>query len=401
VNAFLTEQMHRPCPALAVLTTIFGIPYHFNFHVKDLGHTFVVGPSRSGKTVFMLFLIAQFRKYYGARIYIFDKDQSCRIATLLMGGQHIDLDFEARALRLNPLLLLAEPKLHGRIKDWLAGLLAVRGYELEEEDHQCLIEAVRGTYGMGASMWRLRYLYTLLSPRPRLQTLLKPWVHDGEFAHIYDNAEDSFSLSDFTCMELGRILAVKEIARTFTDYAFLRIDLELARISEHDEEGELIPRVPTLIYFEEGWYFLEDPVYRERFRTYAKTLAKKLGILATSTQSLEDIAESPIFPSIRDNFATKIFLPNRNVTSPALRQLYQQQFLLNDAQIEALACATQKKQYLIGQGGLTRLISVDLDPESLASQRSDSEAQAVFDRHYGSGRAGWREAYLREMTGHG
>lgn len=401
VNTHLTEQMHRPCPALAVLTTIFGIPYYFNFHVKDLGHTFVVGPTRTGKTVFMLFLIAQFRKYYGARIYIFDKDHSCRIATLLMGGQHIDLDFEAKTLRLNPLLLLAQPTLHGRIKDWLAGLLSVRGYQLEEEDHQCLMDAVRGTYDMGAGMWRLSYLYPLLSPRPKLQTLLKPWVHDGEFAHIYDNVEDSFSLSDFTCMEMGRILAVKEIARTFTDYAFLRIDLELARISERDEAGELVPRVPTLIYFEEGWYFLEDPIYRERFRTYSKTLAKKLGILATSTQSLEDIADSPIFPSIRDNFATKIFLPNRNVTGPALKQLYQQQFLLNDAQIEALASATQKKQYLISQGSVTRLVSVDLDPESLACLRSDSEAQAVFDQHVNSGRADWRESYIREMASHG
>ena len=101
---------------------------------------------------------------------------------------------------------------------------------------------VRGTYAMGIAMWRLRFLYTLLSPRPRLQTLLKPWVHDGEFAHVYDNAEDSFSLSDFTCMELGRILAVKEIARTFTDYAFLRIDLELARISLYAVHGDLFER---------------------------------------------------------------------------------------------------------------------------------------------------------------
>lgn len=396
-NDYLSEQMRRPCPALAVLTTIFSIPYHFNFHVKDLGHTFVVGPSRTGKTVFMMFLIAQFRKYFGARIYIFDKDHSCRIGTLLMGGQHIDLDFEARTVRLNPLLLLGESKLHGRIKEWLAGLLTCRGYEMTEEDHQCLMDAVKGTWQMGPKMWRLRFLYPLLSPRPKLQTLLAPWVHEGEFAHIYDNEEDSFSLSRFTCTEMGRILAVKEVACSFTDYVFLRIDIELDRLSERDEDGELVPRVPTLIYFEEGWYFLEEPAYRSRFRNYSKTLAKKLGMLATSTQSLEDIADSPVFPSIRDNFATKIFLPNRSAHTPALKRLYGEQFLLNEAQIAALASATPKKHYLISQGGLTRLVSADLDAETLACLRSDSEAQAVFDKHFHSGHADWRERYIQEM----
>ncbi|NCU16086.1 hypothetical protein GWR18_15760, partial [Lactobacillus paracasei] len=76
---------------------------YFNYHVGQLGHTLLVGPSRNGKTMFQMFLEAQFLKYRNSRIFNIDKDLSCKPQTLLLDGVHIDLDpARGNGLRMNP-----------------------------------------------------------------------------------------------------------------------------------------------------------------------------------------------------------------------------------------------------------------------------------------------------------
>ena len=45
--------------AVALLRTSAGSPFYFNFHVGDVGHTFICGPSGSGKTVVQNFMLAE------------------------------------------------------------------------------------------------------------------------------------------------------------------------------------------------------------------------------------------------------------------------------------------------------------------------------------------------------
>lgn len=90
-------------PALTVLATEFNTPYYFNFHQGDLAHGLVIGPSRTGKSSFMNFLLSQFQKYEPCVTIIFDKDYSCKIPTLLQGGDHIDMSMNAEGdVKLNP-----------------------------------------------------------------------------------------------------------------------------------------------------------------------------------------------------------------------------------------------------------------------------------------------------------
>ncbi|HEY0799596.1 MAG TPA: VirB4 family type IV secretion/conjugal transfer ATPase, partial [Steroidobacteraceae bacterium] len=71
--------------ALALLITSARSPYYFSLHAsdpkdadggsrKDTGHTFICGPTGSGKTVFIGFLIAMLRRQAVAQV-IFDKDR--------------------------------------------------------------------------------------------------------------------------------------------------------------------------------------------------------------------------------------------------------------------------------------------------------------------------------------
>ena len=87
--------------ALALLCTSARSPYYFSLHAsdpadpdggsrKDTGHTFICGPTGSGKTVFIGFLIAMLAQQ-GATQVVFDKDRGLEILVRALGGEYLPL----------------------------------------------------------------------------------------------------------------------------------------------------------------------------------------------------------------------------------------------------------------------------------------------------------------------
>jgi type IV secretion system protein VirB4 len=391
VNDFLSKQTRRHCPALTVLSTEYRTPFYFNFHSGALGHTMVLGPSRSGKSVFMNFLLSQWQKYSPCRAIIFDKDMSCKISTLLHGGQHINLSSEGETIRLNPLSLVGNRQHWEFLTKWIEGLICSRGYILTAPDERAIWEALEEIAGdPDTRHWRLLTVYTQLPQH--LQALLDPWVGDKPLARYFDNAEDSFSLSDFCCIEMGEIMQTPRLARSFMDYAFYRIQ----RMLEENRSGEIIP---TIIYLEECWFLLEDPVFAARIKNWLKTLAKLTAHVVMATQSLEDIVDSgsTVFASIRDNVPTRIFLPNPYAETDSVKALYKKQFELTDDQIKLIRQGISRENYFVVKPGVARMVSCSFTPDQVAVFRSDAVAQSVFDKHYRSGKENWKERYLEEV----
>ena len=62
----------------------------------------IVGPTGAGKSVLLALIALQFRRYAGAQVYVFDKGNSARAATLAMGGEHHALGADG-ALSFQPL----------------------------------------------------------------------------------------------------------------------------------------------------------------------------------------------------------------------------------------------------------------------------------------------------------
>ena len=69
-------------------------PFRLDLHVGDVGHTMIVGPTGAGKSVLLATLAAQWLRYAGAQIYLFDKDRSSRATVLGLGGDFFDLGEE-------------------------------------------------------------------------------------------------------------------------------------------------------------------------------------------------------------------------------------------------------------------------------------------------------------------
>jgi len=392
MNKHLSEQLGKPCQALTVLATDFNTPYYFNFHVGAIGHAFVIGPSRTGKSIGMNFLISQFRKYGPeANIIIFDKDYSCRIATLLQDGDHIDLRAAPESkVKINPMLLARDGAARPFLSQWVEHLIGARGYQVTSEDVREIAAAIEGlASNPDPAMHRLLTLRTLLPGH--LGMHLDEWCGAGAKAHYFDNLEDSFSLSNFTCIEMGDIMRDARAARAFMDYAFYRI---MAKLRDQARGPQV-----TMIYLEECWFLLEDARFAAQLMDWLKTLAKLNAFVVLTTQSIEDMVAMPeqVAASIRDNILTKIFLPNPMALTSTLSEFYRNRFALRDDHIHRIATAVPRQDYLVVQPEVSRMVRLPLTQRQVAALRSDIAAQRVFNRHWPACEPGWQMAYIRDV----
>ncbi|MEJ0004829.1 MAG: hypothetical protein WDM77_00125 [Steroidobacteraceae bacterium] len=87
--------------ALALFVTSAGSPYHFSLHAsdpkdpdggsrKDTGHTLICGPTGSGKTVLIGFLLTMLARR-GVTQVVFDKDHGLEILVRALGGRYLPL----------------------------------------------------------------------------------------------------------------------------------------------------------------------------------------------------------------------------------------------------------------------------------------------------------------------
>ncbi len=82
-------------PALLWTETEGATPFRLNLHAGDVGHTLVVGPTGSGKSTLVAYLMASWFRYPQARVVAFDKGLSYLALTLAVGGAHYAIAADA------------------------------------------------------------------------------------------------------------------------------------------------------------------------------------------------------------------------------------------------------------------------------------------------------------------
>ncbi len=284
--------------AITVLETTSGTPYHFNFHVGDLGNFTVIGPSGSGKTVVMTFLLAQAAKL-GPRTVYFDKDRGAEIFVRATGGIYSVLR-PGHPTGFNPLALPDTPVNRRFLVEWIERLL---GGSLDAADRELIAAAVDANYDQPVSFRRLRYFRELLqgAGRPAAGDLahrLGAWLGDGERAWLFDNEADTLAITATSIgFDMTQILDDAVSRTPAMMYLFHRVE-------------ERLDGMPTIIIVDEGWKALDDDVFVARIKDWEKTIRKRGGIVGFATQNARDALDSKVGPAIIEQAATQIFMPN-------------------------------------------------------------------------------------------
>ncbi len=287
--------------AITVFETTSATPYYFNFHQGDLGNFLVIGPSGSGKTVVLNFLTAQAQKIAPRTIY-FDKDRGAEIFLRAIGGAYEVLR-HGSATGFNPLQLEDSGGTRAFLRALVGQLTRGPSGPLSSDELAVIAEAVDANFHQPAELRRLRYFRELLGGvrRPEAGDLaqrISRWCAGGEYAWLFDNAEDRFSAdARVVGFDMTELLDAPDLRTPAMMYLFRRIE-------------ERLDGSPTLIVIDEGWKALDDEIFGARLKDWLKTIRKRNGVVGFCTQSARDALDSRIASAIREQTAAQIFMPN-------------------------------------------------------------------------------------------
>jgi type IV secretion system protein VirB4 len=347
--------------ALALLVTSARSPYYFSLHAsdphdpdggsrKDTGHTFICGPTGSGKSVLIGFLVTLLTRQ-GVTQVLFDKDRGLEILTRALGGTYLPLRSGAPT-GFNPLQLPPTAGTFEFLRVWLRALVrsAVPLTIREEGD---LDAALVGTLSLDASARRLSRLieFTDATRSEGIHMRLARWCEStqGHYAWVFDNAEDSL------VGQLAQASLFGVDVTEFLDNALTRgpVTLYLFHVVRQLLDGRKF-----VCWMDEFWKLLSDPSFEGFAKDGAKTWRKLNGVMCLATQSASDVLGSPISRTIIEQTTTKILFPNPDANAGEYMDgfgLSEREFKLVKEQIEP-----GSRRFLIKQGHYSVVCQLDL-----------------------------------------
>jgi len=377
--------------ALALFCTSARSPYYFSLHAsdpsdpdggsrKDTGHTFICGPTGSGKTVFIGFLVSMLHRQ-GATQVIFDKDRGLEILVRALDGEYLPISSGAPT-GFNPLQLPPTADHLEFQKEWLRALVSPGGHaSLTAKELADLDQALRGTLALDLRARRLSRLLEFLDTTETngLFVRLARWceMSDGDYAWVFDNPEDRI---------VGRLSGRPVIGFDVTD--FLSNDVVRAPVTLYlfHLVRQLLDGRRLVCWMDEFWRLLADPAFESFAKDGPKTWRKLNGVMCLATQSASDVLDSPISRTIIEQTPTKVFFPN----SEAACAEYTEGFGLSEREFRLIKERLEpgSRTFLVKQGHHSVVCQLDL-------QHFDAELAVI------SGRATHVERMHRIMAEHG
>ena len=229
--------------------------------------------------------------------------------------------------------------------DWIKSLLA---RPTSSDEDKILVKAIQENFKQGKDAQNLHIFSELVLGQSRDESLgkdLEKWHSGGEHAWLFDNIDDTLDLnSRVIAFDLTSILDAPEIRTATLLYMFHRVRMAL--------DGS-----KALIFIDEGWKALDDPVFANKIKDWLKTIRKMNGVIGFGSQSASDAANSSIADSLIEQCPTQIFMPN----SKAKEADYMGAFSLTEAEFRVVReSPVGSRQFLIKQGSASAVAKLDL-----------------------------------------
>ena len=315
--------------AMALLRTPSGDGYYLNLHntladkdefnEKNPASTCILGTNGSGKTMLMTFLENMQQKYGRAdsfspdtktkrltTVYL-DKDRGAEMNIRALGGRYFRIT-HGDPTGWNPFSLSPTKRNISFISQLMKLLCTRNGATITPRDERRLNDAVNAVMS-NEPQYRTcgitRLLENLPEPATReaqengLSIRLSQWAQGGEFGWVFDNATDTFDISH--CDNFGidgtEFLDDANVCAPISFYLLYRITTLL--------DGRRL-----VIFMDEFWKWLRDPVFKDFAYNRLKTIRKLNGMLVVGTQSPAEIIRDEIAPAVIEQCGTQILAAN-------------------------------------------------------------------------------------------
>ena len=304
---------------ITIFKTYIGTPYFFNFHVKNSGHSLVVGYNDA----LFNFIISQATKLKPRLMYL-DSDLKSKTFIEELGGKYFILKINnfTDHLNLNPLLLPETQENKNFLKYWFIFLLNRYSNPENLDDFLKIIEsAVDEIYLLPVSeriLSNASKFFTKTEFKEINETIikeLKDWGNDGPFKHIFNNDTDDIIAFDNI---LGLDISELESAPMYVSLPIVSYLLHIFKIGCSKSIPSILAvlKVNTVfnnIYFEKNLkYILRD-------------LEKLNSILFIQASFMSNQVNwsKPVGQVYNESMTTKIFLTNTLIEEKESKDIFE------------------------------------------------------------------------------
>jgi type IV secretion system protein VirB4 len=378
--------------AVALLRTSAGSPFFFNFHVGDIGHTFICGPTGSGKTVVQNFMLAELEKLGPQQVFI-DKDRGAEIFVRACGGTYLALKTGAPT-GFAPFKALdyGLPANRAFLASLVRQLATPAGRALTAQEERAIDDAIAALAPLAPQQRSISALRALLGQRDAggIGARLERWCRSGPLGWVLDNEADALSLdARFVGFDMTHFLDHAEVRTPIMMYLFHRL-------------AALVDGRRLVVDIDEFWKAIGDDAFRSLAQDGLKTYRKQNAFMVFGTQSPADVLRSDISHTILEQCATKVFLPNPH----AQARDYIDGFGLTDREFHLVRedLANERRQFLVKQGLNSVVVELHLDglSDQLAILSGRTETVELLDRlraQHGDAYADWSLPFQQQRRG--
>ena len=333
---------------LNIFETRTRTPFFQDVYVDGVRVMLIIGPTGSGKSVVGNATVALEQKY-GGFTYIFDIGGSYESVVELYGGKVDRVGKDGP--RVNPFALEPTESNIKFLYSFIKLLLTNGGAELEPEDDDVIHKAVQDMYLLDPENRRLSNLFL---PK-KLDRYLSKWVGKGIYNAVFDNVEDSLSLSRLQCFDFQGV--------NNEQYADLIEPLMvwlLRRINDVLYNPANLG-VPKHILIEEIFSSMKNKQLLDGALASIKTVRKNLGGVTMIGQSADDLGANA--DSIVNSCTSFLFLKDATFN----RKRYAELFKMNEQQIALFESLQDREALYMRRDGITKVVTLNLDKRSYAT----------------------------------
>ncbi|MGE3280023.1 MAG: type IV secretion system protein VirB4 [Alphaproteobacteria bacterium] len=308
------EATHHWGRPLFRLRTTGGTAYDHGMHLRDVGHTLLIGPTGGGKTVWIAFCLVMLDALVGAEggtQILFDKDGGNETVVRAMGGRYVRLA-KGEHSGAAPLKALPDGEAaRAWLQEFVAGLILADGRgALTPEDARRLATGIAFIMRLPPAMRSLAGLREFLGHGDPLGAgaRLERWCHGGALGWAFDGETDGIAFdAPLAAVDPTALLDHETVMPPLAAYLLHRA-------------GSVMDGRRAVLWVDEFRAYLPDPRFADGFEDFALTGRKKNWALCIATQQPEHILDHPTGPSLIGQCKTRVLFRNPDARPGPYRQ---------------------------------------------------------------------------------